>query len=113
MQLKAVVFPAPLGPMRPTISYSWTRMETSNNACRPPKRIEMESTSRTATDTLLHEAFVVAVHGEGFPAEPSGDGLYLLADAARVLDQRHHQQHHADDARDLRTPLAQDVGEPG
>ena len=46
-QLKKVVFPAPLGPMRPTISPSCTFMLTSSTAVRPPKRIVTPLASRT------------------------------------------------------------------
>src|SRR5437763_14931421 len=52
MQLKPVVFPAPLGPMRPTISNSSTLRLTSERACRPPKRIDSSTASRTGIDTL-------------------------------------------------------------
>src|SRR2546430_13947549 len=47
MQLKIVVFPAPLGPMRPTISNSSTRRVTSVRAWRPPKRMDTSSALRT------------------------------------------------------------------
>jgi hypothetical protein len=46
-QLKNVVLPAPLGPMRPTISPSWTCMLTSSTAVRPPKRIVTPLASST------------------------------------------------------------------
>ena len=46
-QLKKVVFPAPLGPISPTISPSCTCMLTSSTAVRPPKRIVTLLASRT------------------------------------------------------------------
>ena len=47
-QLKNVVFPAPLGPMSPTISPAFTVAETSETATRPPKRFVMWSASSSA-----------------------------------------------------------------
>src|SRR5688572_32263282 len=94
MQLNRVVLPAPLGPMRPTISHSLTRTATSESACRPPKRMETPSTSRTATDTLLHVFLVVG--SERSSREPRTEGLDLLAHAARVGDQGEHEQQRAD-----------------
>src|SRR5438309_12036933 len=44
MQLKSVVLPAPLGPMRPTISPGSTASEISLLASRPPKRFVTAST---------------------------------------------------------------------
>jgi len=38
MQLKAVVFPEPFGPMSPRISPSLTSKETALSAMKPPKR---------------------------------------------------------------------------
>jgi hypothetical protein len=48
MQLKAVVLPAPLGPIIETISPVSTSKETSLTANRPPKRLTMRSTSSSA-----------------------------------------------------------------
>src|SRR5207245_10644077 len=44
MQLNSVVLPAPLGPMRPTISPASMASETSRFAARPPKRLVEAST---------------------------------------------------------------------
>src|SRR5439155_18678266 len=44
MQLNSVVLPAPLGPMRPTISPASMASETSRFAARPPKRLVEDST---------------------------------------------------------------------
>src|SRR5262252_9706001 len=51
MQLKSVVFPAPLGPMRPTISPAPIATETSLLATRPPKRL-VTAWSSSRGDTL-------------------------------------------------------------
>src|SRR5437868_8598850 len=62
MQLKIVVFPAPLGPMRPTISNSSTRTLTSVRAWRPPKR--MDTSSALSTGAAVGRR----------PPSPSGPG---------------------------------------
>jgi len=46
MHSKSVVFPAPFGPMRPTISFSRTSRETESSACKPPKASETSFVSR-------------------------------------------------------------------
>ena len=51
--LKAVVFPAPLGPIRPTISPSPTSNETSSSATMPPKRRVTFSTESSGTAHYL------------------------------------------------------------
>ncbi len=54
MQLKSVVLPAPLGPIRPTISPGSMTSETSRLATRPPNRLVHDSTSsRAGTGQLL------------------------------------------------------------
>src|SRR3954449_3701810 len=73
MQLKMVVLPAPLGPMRPTISNSPTLMLTSRRACRPPKRIETPTVSRTGIGALRSWSFA-HVAGEAFALQPAADG---------------------------------------
>src|SRR5947199_9119529 len=87
MQLKIVVFPAPLGPMRPTISNSSTLMETSRNACSPPKRIDTCSVSRTGIDPL-RAGPAAHVHAETPAFEPSSDGRRDRAQPLRLEDQR-------------------------
>src|SRR5579884_430884 len=47
--LKAVVLPAPFGPIRPTIEWSSTSRETSSSATIPPKRSRACSSVRRAT----------------------------------------------------------------
>src|SRR2546430_11737839 len=68
IRLKTVVFPEPLGPMRPTISPSCTWRPRSSTARRPPKSFVRRSASRSA---ILR----------GRPARPrslDGDRLHLL-----------------------------------
>src|SRR4051794_9228674 len=48
MQLKNVVLPAPLGPMRETMARSGTWKLTSLTATRPPKTFEIASASSSA-----------------------------------------------------------------
>ena len=48
MRSKIVVFPAPLGPMRPRISCSLRSKVTSSTAVMPPKRLVRPKTSSTA-----------------------------------------------------------------
>src|SRR4051794_26768822 len=87
MQLKIVVFPAPLGPIRPTISNSPTRTLTSRSACRPPKRIDRPLVSRTGTDRLRSRPGVGAVHAEPAALEPPPDGRSDGAQAVGLEDQ--------------------------
>src|SRR5437016_3864410 len=75
MQLKIVVFPAPLGPINPTISNSLTWSETPDRACRPPKRIDTPLASRTGM--------------EPFPFQPSADRRGDRAEPVGLEDQRH------------------------
>src|SRR3954447_4197206 len=100
MQLNAVVLPAPLGPMSPTISNSLTSRLTSCSACRPPKRIDRSRTSSTDTGALHHaEAAVdrVAVQAELLALEPPLQRRDALPDATRVEDERLQEQHRADE----------------
>src|SRR4051794_6691796 len=98
MQLKSVVLPAPLGPIRPTISHSSTLSETSSSACRPPKRIDTLSSSSTDIATACVRFMCLVVHGETVPGQPSTDRSNDLADAARVHDECLQKQHRADEA---------------
>src|SRR3954453_9536221 len=75
MQLKMVVLPAPLGPMRPTISNSSTLSVTSRSACRPPKRIETPVASR------------IAMQLEPFAFEPAAQRRGQHADAVGLEDE--------------------------
>src|SRR5688572_11826800 len=101
MQLNAVVLPAPLGPIRPTISYSSALNVTASRAWRPPKRMPRFSTSRTANGTSRDGSGVVAgVKIELAAPDPVLDRCDLLADAAGVADQRQHEQRRTDDRRE-------------
>src|SRR5436309_7202563 len=72
MQLKAVVLPAPLGPMRPTISNSPTSRVTPDSACRPPKRMATSCVLRTDTEALCACSSARAEH-ERLALEPPAD----------------------------------------
>lgn len=56
-QLKKVVFPAPLGPMRPTISPLLTVRSTPRTAVSPPKRM----VTPLASSTVVVAGVVVVV----------------------------------------------------
>src|SRR3954447_17065983 len=102
MQLNAVVFPAPFGPISPTISNSLTSRLTSCSACRPPNRIERSRTSSTDTGAL-HSAGAgigrVVVQGERMAGQPAGDRPQLGTEATRVEDERLQQQDRSDEPR--------------
>src|SRR5688500_4246359 len=51
MHSMRVVLPAPLGPMRPTISPSYTSRSTSRTACSPPKRTPTPRIDSTGTSS--------------------------------------------------------------
>src|SRR3954452_16836082 len=103
MQLKAVVLPAPLGPMRPTISKSLTSSVTSCSACSPPNRMDRSRTSSTDTGAL-HSARTgvsrVVVQGERVARQPTCQRPQLRAQPTRVEDQRLQQQQRPDHAGD-------------
>src|SRR5215475_11796595 len=75
MRLKSVVFPAPFGPMMPTISPAPTTNETSVSALRPPNRLLTERTSRSGAIALC------------FPLSGA-----QADQAAREIDHDDHQQ---------------------
>src|SRR5262249_39012251 len=86
MRLKTVVFPAPLGPMRKTISPSSTWKLTSLVARSPPKRLLTFSNSRIRAIALsLHRA----------------DGAGLAPELPPPLEERDqpagNEQHHQDE----------------
>src|SRR5213079_291103 len=87
MQLKIVVLPAPLGPISPTISNSPTLIETSRNACRPPKRMDTSWVSRTGIDALRSRS-AADVHTETASLEPSPDRRGDRPQALWLEDQR-------------------------
>src|SRR5512139_4182881 len=96
MQLKSVVFPAPLGPMIPTISHSPARRLTSWSALMPPKW--MLSASTSSTDIVhLHLGDRAGMPVEPVAGEPGPDRRDLLADAAGIHRDRQQQEHRPDD----------------
>src|SRR4051794_11193635 len=99
MQLKAVVLPAPFGPMRPTISNSLTVRVRSCRACRPPKRIDRSETSSTDTGALHSRGTGVHVvmQLEAVPRHPAGDRPQLRTEATPVEDQGLQQQQRPDE----------------
>src|SRR5215216_5674511 len=98
MRLNNVVFPAPLGPITPTISHSPTETLTSRLACTPPNRMDRSYASSTDIGDLhLLQAAIMQV--EAVSAHPALDRANLLADAARKLDQVEQQEERPDDQR--------------
>src|SRR5438067_13666055 len=69
MALKAVVLPAPFGPMRPTIEPSATSRETSSSATIPPNRSRAWSSARRRTSVRRLER---AAAGGLHPGEHPG-----------------------------------------
>src|SRR5438270_12761908 len=109
MQLKAVVLPAPLGPISPTISHSLTWIEKSRRACRPPKLIDSSCVSRTATDALPYGVGAVGPPVRAAP-HPGHHRLDLLGHASRVDGVGEEQQQGGDE---VRAELQVVVGEVG
>src|SRR6058998_515741 len=99
MQLNAVVLPAPLGPIRPTISHSSTFRLRPSTAVRPPKRMVSSRTSSTDTAALHRSdaAAVRIVQGELVPGEPTGERPHHLAETTGIQDHGLEQEHRADD----------------
>src|SRR5205807_4607648 len=87
MQLKHVVLPAPLGPMRPTNSNSSTLRLTSRRACRPPNRIDSSLASRTGIDAL-RSAAARQIHFEALAFQPPANRSGERAQAFGLEDQR-------------------------
>src|SRR6185503_8536542 len=65
MQLKSVVLPEPLGPMRPRISPSRTSKDTAFSAVKPPNRLVRPVTVSMGTDA--------GPGARGRPARPISD----------------------------------------
>src|SRR4051812_8928510 len=100
MQLKMVVLPAPLGPMRPTISNSSTFNDTSDRARSPPKLIETPTASRTGIA-------VPAVQGEPPALQPPADRAGDRTEPVGLEDEGHDGQ----DAREHLDEIAGVSGE--
>src|SRR3954469_12847057 len=115
MQLNAVVLPAPLGPISPTISHSSTRRLSPSTATRPPKRMVRSRTSSTDTAALHRSdapAFVV-VQAEPVTGEPPGERPEDLTEPAGVHDDGLQQQRRPDDVGDVELVPAVEVGPAG
>src|SRR5690242_21268700 len=86
MTLKAVVFPAPFGPMRPTISRSPTAMARSATAVRPPKRI--------VTPRVSSKAMLLPRRRRDRRAPPEhAPGELAAAHEPALAEQHDHHQH--------------------
>src|SRR3954454_11347611 len=96
MQLKIVVLPAPLGPIRPTISNSPTRTLTSRSACSPPKRMDTPSVSRTGIDPLRARSRTGVVHAEALALQPAPDRRGQRAHPVGLEDEGHDRQRAGD-----------------
>src|SRR5437764_15267702 len=109
MQLKAVVLPAPLGPIMPTISHSSTVRLIPSTAVKPPNRMVRLRTSSTDTGTL-HRAgtgvCVGVVEGEPVPGEPARERPDHLTETARVEHNRLQQQRRTDHVGDVELVVA-------
>src|SRR3954471_24385677 len=104
MQLNAVVLPAPLGPIRPTISHSSTFRLSPSIAVRPPKRMVRSRTSSTDTAALHRSDATVAVRvvqGEAVPGEPAGERTDHLTEPTWVHHHGLEQQRRPDRVRDV------------
>src|SRR3954447_5314577 len=105
MQLNAVVLPAPLGPISPTISHSLTARLSPSMAVRPPKRMVRSRTSSTDITTSGQSSgggiTVLVVQRETMPCEPLRERTQHLPQTTGVEDDRLQQQARADDVGDV------------
>src|SRR5206468_9472912 len=104
MQLNAVVLPAPLGPISPTISHSSTFRFSPSIAVRPPKRMVRSRTSSTDTAALHRSDATVAIRvmqAELVAREPPRERPDHLAESTGVEDHGLPQQAGADGVRDV------------
>src|SRR3954452_25175148 len=104
MQLNAVVLPAPLGPIKPTISHSSTFRLSPSIAVRPPKRMVRSRTSSTDTAALHRSDAAVpvrVVQAERGTREPPRERSDHLAEPARIHDPRLEEQRRSDRVRDV------------
>src|SRR5438046_2065837 len=107
MQLNAVVLPAPLGPISPTISHSSTLRLSPSMAVRPPNLIVRSRTSSTDTGALHRtDTGALVVQVEPVTGEPATDRPDDLAETARVEDDRLQQQHGSDHVGDVELVVA-------
>ena len=105
MQLNAVVLPAPLGPISPTISHSLTVRLSPSMAVRPPKRMVRSRTSSTDITAPGQGrsccVTVLVVQREAMTGEPLRERPQHLPETAGVEDDRLQQQPRADDVGDV------------
>src|SRR3954468_8645755 len=105
MQLNAVVLPAPLGPISPTISHSLTARFSPSMAGRPPKRMVRSRTSSTDITAPGQSGggciTVLVVQREPMPGEPLRERTQHLPETTGVEDDRLQQQARADDVGDV------------
>src|SRR5881397_2766387 len=112
MQLKAVVLPAPLGPIRPTISHSSTDRFSPSMAVSPPKRMVRSRTSSTGTAPVHRADAAVAirvVQREPLTGEPAAERPDHLPEPTRVHDHRLEQQRRTDDVGDVELVVVVEV----
>src|SRR5438309_9762667 len=116
MQLNAVVLPAPLGPISPTISHSLTARFKPSIAVSPPKRIVRSRTSSTDItapgQSGRSRIAVLVVQREAPPGEPSRERPQHLAEPARVEDDGLQQEPGADDVGDVGLVVGVEVQPP-
>src|SRR4051794_12489761 len=101
MQLNNVVLPAPFGPINPTISHSSTLRETLSRASRPPKRMEMLSSSSTDMGTARIRGVLLVMEAERTSSQPAADRSDDLAEPTRIHDECLQQQYRPDEAGDV------------
>src|SRR5258708_24881948 len=95
MQLKMVVLPAPLGPIKPTISNSSTLMLTSRRAWTPPKRMETSWVSRTGIGHPLGSGAAAGAERERLAFKPAPDRRGDGAQPGGLEDQGQYGEHAA------------------
>src|SRR5688500_12549854 len=95
---KSVVFPAPFGPMTPTISISLTEMDASYRARMPPKLTVQPSTSSMGLDSIARnrDGRRRLLRGGRRPAQPAPDGAEHLPEPTRAAGQAEDEQERAD-----------------
>src|SRR3954453_11737674 len=105
MQLNAVVLPAPLGPISPTVSHSLTARFSPSMAVRPPKRMVRSRTSSTDITASGQSSggcvTGLVVQREPMPCEPLRERPHHLPETARIEDDRLQQQALDDDVGDV------------
>src|SRR6478752_3781235 len=91
MRLKAVVLPAPFGPINASVSFSRTVKPTSCTACSPPNRLfRFLMTRASAIDLSLRR------QGKRFRAAARVDFGQIAHDAGRPPQDRSHQNEGVD-----------------